>query len=102
MSKAIGPRFDKADKIGQLTVIEVIGRSNYHPTTKKHYTKAHWWYWTVCDCGSIDVRNQDSLIRPAGRAKCSSCALEASHQRIAPRKVEGPVPDFATMKLKGD
>ena len=98
---AKAPRFAKADKIGKLTVVEVIGHSNYHPTTRKFYTKHHWWYWTICDCGSTDVRNQDSLIRPAGNAMCSTCAQDASRHRVAPRPTTaGPVPDFATMKLR--
>ena len=100
-SKPQPPRFQKGDRVGDLTVIEVITRSHYHPTTKAYLVNAHWWYWCICDCGATEVRNQGSLLRDTGVSKCKECAKNAYQQRAKPKPAEAPtVPDFATMRLK--
>ena len=101
-SKHAPPRFTIGDRVGNLSVVEVITRSHYHPTTKRHYTKAHLWYWCICDCGATEVRTQGSLLQNRGEAKCQDCATQTYRQRVKSEQAQqaGPVPDFATMKLR--
>jgi len=96
------PRYAKGDRIGNLTVVETIARSHYHPSTNNYLVNNHWWYSVICDCGATEVRNQGSLRQDKGTAKCRECARQTYQQRIKsePAQQAGIVPDFTTMRLK--
>jgi hypothetical protein len=85
------PKYKQGDRIGKLTVIEVMEYG------KRHIAQARQWYKVECDCGNVEETNQQNLNKKKQCVECSQM-VKGIHVSLA-KKPKPNIPDFLRMKL---
>jgi hypothetical protein len=96
------PAFSAGDKVGQLTVVEYIGKTsdNLAFPHRHQLSRSRHWYRVQCTCGNMETVHQDT-INPSGRHQCAECSKKEGARRRAKRSATipaGPVADFARVR----
>lgn len=103
-ARAMTPKFELGDKIGDLQIVSVTG----HKTLSADPRGRSWHYMAVCKfphldglCGNIEEVSQKSLTGKKHRTRCRKCAGRRRHRtdykRPASKELDfarfPPVPD---------
>ena len=91
---AKAPHHAIGDVLNHLTIVKILEHG------KRHTIKNQWWYEVKCQCGNIEILNQDQLKT---RIDCIECQTDRKIRTVQAkfRTMSTPegVPDFARMKL---
>jgi len=90
-------RWKQGSTIGQLLVINVLGRQLIRTGKAKM-----WVYECKCSCGRVEILTQEKLV--GGRVNCCECMISKRHNRNSStflRVIELPdeVPNPATLPV---
>ncbi len=94
------PRYSIGERLGKFVVQKYLAYTTKSPATGQHLSKNLHWYELECDCGNVEIANQQQLQKRHQCLECCGVSKSQTMRRIQRRTPPDPsVPNFATMRL---